>query len=287
MLLTYLSTHIRNFRHIHITMLIYNNAASRKKEFRKVGSGLLNKFINKLPVELHIPTYNFCGPGTKLNQRLLKGDQGINPLDEACKEHDIAYSKFPDIENRHRADKILEQKALERVKAGKIGEKIAALGVMGAMKVKRKLGMGLKRPRKGSKKIIGRGITFNKAVKAAREAIVGTKYSDIKQAAKSALTVLKRKKIREPRKRIIQIPKTGGFLPLIPLFAGLSALGALSGGAAGIAKAVNDAKTARDRLEEDKRHNRAMEDIKVGKGLYLKPYKQGCGLYLKPYQKNC
>ena len=85
--------------------------------------------------------------------------------------------------------------------------------------------------------------------------------------------------------RILPIPrKIGGFLPfLIPLFAGLSATGALAGGAAGIAKAVNDAKAAKRQLEESQRHNSAMEAIAVGKGLYLKPYKTGYGSYLKPY----
>lgn len=81
-------------------------------------------------------------------------------------------------------------------------------------------------------------------------------------------------------KRIIPIPKTGGFLPLIPIFAALSALGALSGGAAAIAKAVNQAKEAKNQLSESERHNKTMEAIAMGKGLYLKPYKRGLGLYL-------
>lgn len=44
-------------------------------------------------------------------------------------------------------------------------------------------------------------------------------------------------KIKPNEARIIGIPKTGMVLPLIPNFAGLSALGALSGVAAGIARA--------------------------------------------------
>lgn len=91
------------------------------------------------------------------------------------------------------------------------------------------------------------------------------------------------KKVKPPR--VIEVPKTGGILPLIPIFAGLSALGALSGGAAGIAKAVNDAKAAKQELEESQRHNKTMEAIALrGKGLYLKPYKSGLGLFLK---KKC
>lgn len=29
----------------------------------KRGSGLVNKLIDKLPFELHLPGYNYCGPG--------------------------------------------------------------------------------------------------------------------------------------------------------------------------------------------------------------------------------
>jgi len=50
----------------------------------KHSGGLIDKLINTLPLEAHMPGYNFCGPGTKLQKRLERGDQGINPLDEAC-----------------------------------------------------------------------------------------------------------------------------------------------------------------------------------------------------------
>ena len=60
----------------------------------KLGCGLVDKLINKLLFELHLPGgYQFCGPGTKLSKRLTRGDPGINKLDSACKDHDIAYSK--------------------------------------------------------------------------------------------------------------------------------------------------------------------------------------------------
>lgn len=95
-----------------------------------------------------------------------------------------------------------------------------------------------------------------------------------------------RKRIRIPR--IIPFEtKVGGFLPLIPLFAGLSALGSVAGGASAIAKTVIDAKNAKKKLDEDRRHNTAMEAIgKKGSGLYLrKTRKGGFGLFLKK-QKN-
>lgn len=80
--------------------------------------------------------------------------------------------------------------------------------------------------------------------------------------------------------RIIPVPKTGGFLPLVPIFAGLSAAGSLAGGAAGIAKAINSYKTAKKQLLESERHNKQIEALIIGKGLHLKPYKEGLGIFV-------
>lgn len=120
------------------------------KTSKKKGSGLINTLINKVPIELHLPGYQFCGPGTHLEKRLRKGETGINPLDTACREHDIAYSQSSDLSKRHEADKVLEDKAWQRVKAkdASFGEKLSALAVTGVMKGKRKLGMGIKKKKK-------------------------------------------------------------------------------------------------------------------------------------------
>lgn len=106
---------------------------------------LLNKTLFAIPYELHLPGYQFCGPNTKLQERLNRGGKGINGLDEACREHDIAYSNSNDLKTRHIADRILVTKAMNRVKSGNsgIGEKLAALAVAGAMKAKVKVGLGL------------------------------------------------------------------------------------------------------------------------------------------------
>lgn len=255
------------------------------------GHGFLNNLINKLPVELHIPGYQFCGPGTKLTKRLARGDRGINPLDAACKEHDIIYSQ--NRENllvRHEADKELAKRAVERIlaKDSDFSEKAAAIGVAGAMKIKRKLGMGLKKnvageEYKGNKKKKLK-ISWKKIINAAKS--IAKKTGSIKSTLKAARTAVKeaggKKYIKIPR--VLPMPKTkiGGFLPafLLPIFAGLSAIGALTGGAAGIAKTINDAKAANLQLEETKRHNLQMESIPIGKGLYLKPYGAGLKLYL-------
>ncbi|KYN00528.1 hypothetical protein ALC62_08701 [Cyphomyrmex costatus] len=100
------------------------------------------KVINALPFELHIPGYQFCGPGTRLKKRLARGDRGINPLDTACREHDIAYSHNNSLAERHGADNILAEKARKRITARDsfLTERAAATAVWAAMKAKTKMG---------------------------------------------------------------------------------------------------------------------------------------------------
>lgn len=235
----------------------------------------LNKAINKLPIELHVPGYKFCGPGTKLKERIARGDKPRNALDEACKEHDLAYSQDDSLSARHIADKQLEEKAWTRVKSrdSSFGERISALGVAGAMKVKRKLGLGHKKKKK----------------KKLSQLINSIKQSVGKSEPKTALEAIgvAIKTARKYKKQSIVVPrvlplKKGGFLPfLIPVFAALSALGAIGGATANIASAVNKARDAQKSLEESKRHNQSMEAIALGKGLFVAPYKKGQGLYFK------
>ena len=63
------------------------------------GSLDIQKHLSKLG-ELHLITttgekYNYCGPSTKLEERLNSGDpkyrDPINKLDAICQQHDIAY----------------------------------------------------------------------------------------------------------------------------------------------------------------------------------------------------
>lgn len=115
------------------------------------GSGIVNSIINKLPVEIHLPNYQFCGPGTRLEERLARGYLGINPLNSACKEHDIAYSqKHDNIKKRNIADRVLAEKAWSRViaKDSSLKEKVAAYAVTNIMKAKSKLGMGIRKRKK-------------------------------------------------------------------------------------------------------------------------------------------
>jgi hypothetical protein len=77
---------------------------------------------------------------------LKRGDQGVNKLDAAAKEHDIWYRDHRNAEDRWIADKDLQKKAWQRVisdDADLIEERLPALVTTGAMWAKRKLGLGL------------------------------------------------------------------------------------------------------------------------------------------------
>lgn len=87
-------------------------------------TSFVDSILEMLP-EVHIPGYNFCGPNTNLEKRLVDCTPGINELDCACKEHDIAYSGSTDLQMRYIADKILVLKVIRRVFARnvRIGER--------------------------------------------------------------------------------------------------------------------------------------------------------------------
>ena len=135
-------------------------ASSTVKLLSKPFSNLLNRTIDILPIELHLPGgYQYCGPGTKLAKRLARKDPGINKLDQACKEHDIAYSKYSDSAHRTAADRILATQAWNRVKSSdaSVREKAAALAVTAAMKAKTTFGGGKTRRKRGGGKTTKRG----------------------------------------------------------------------------------------------------------------------------------
>lgn len=280
-----------------------------KKKCEKSGAGFIDKLIDKIPIEIHLPKYQFCGPGTKLKKRMERGDQGINQLDAACKQHDIAYSTHADSSERSVADKILQKAAMKRVVASdaSLGERAAAFGVAAAMKAKRTLtGQGIGRKNikmtdKGfSKKTCGckkkknNEMSFAALIKNAKVAIKRSRPDTVDSAIKIAVRSIKKSKegndIKSPR-TIKMPPISGGILPLIPIFAGLGALGSIVGSTAGVASAINQAKKAQEELVESKRHNTMMEAIAIGtkkggKGFYLRPHKNGNGFYLSPYSKN-
>jgi len=255
---------------------------------RKVGGGgLLNKIIDRLPWELHLPNYQYCGPGTQLEKRLKLGQTGINKLDEACRKHDIVYSQSKDADTRRVADQVLEEEAWTRVRANDSNwkEKIFALGVTAAMKAKRKMGAGGKTRRKGVGKRKKRSTSLRKGMALARKALAGSKSSSLYEqtmlALKAAKSGVRRRKRMYPR--VIPVPKKkGGILPfLMAAVPALAALGSVVGGTASLVKTINEGKKASQELQEKIRHNKKIEELALGKGLYLKPWRGGLGLYVK------
>ncbi|KAL4123345.1 hypothetical protein QTP88_015542 [Uroleucon formosanum] len=117
------------------------------------------------------------------------------------------------------ADKVLENRAWERFKAEDSSrkEKLVAYAVTNAMKAKRKIGMGYKRKR----------LIKNNGMLAAKK----------KRTSKK----------KNSGKRLILTPgQSGGVIPLIPLFAELSALGSLMSGGASVYNAVQNSKRKKD-----------------------------------------
>ncbi|KAJ8912760.1 hypothetical protein NQ315_016716 [Exocentrus adspersus] len=235
------------------------------------GEGVLNSIIDKLPGEIHIPGYQFCGPGTKLKER-----------------------ESSDLQDRHKADYELEQRAWERVKSknAKFGEKAAAWLVTTAMKAKRNLDKQIKQGGKVTKSPQTNSFRRGVIKKVAKVLKQSPPQSTLKKSASIALNAARvaiknvggKKKVRVPR--IIPFDHSGGFLPLLPILGALGAVGSLAGGASAIAKTIIDAKNAKKKLEEDHRHNAAMESIGAkGSGLYLRKNRRGgFGLYLKKQQ---
>ena len=99
----------------------YNDVASKEE------NSVLDALIDLLPFKLNFPVgYEFCGAETYLDERLQLGDQGINLLDKACLQHDLAYNSDKD---RRKADWILADNAFARILSfdAKLSERTSAL----------------------------------------------------------------------------------------------------------------------------------------------------------------
>ncbi len=72
---------------------------------------------------------NFCGPGTNLEKRLARGDQGISQIDNSCKKHDIAYSKARSKTDIRKADNDLIRNINKATDAGRIQKSILKTGL--------------------------------------------------------------------------------------------------------------------------------------------------------------
>ena len=139
----------------------------------KTGKGLINTALRYMP-EMHlslpntvesenIPNgsfqntgkYSYCGPGTKVKKRVSEGYQGVNKLDNACKEHDIYYSKYKNTQARNVADDILASKASQIALNPNLPdyERKDARLVTGIMGVKSRFGMGIKKKTTNEEKL--------------------------------------------------------------------------------------------------------------------------------------
>lgn len=53
-------------------MYVHNKIKTAKHLRKKRGAGIINSIIDKLPIELHIPGYRYCGPGKYFQQYFEK-----------------------------------------------------------------------------------------------------------------------------------------------------------------------------------------------------------------------
>jgi len=74
-----------------------------------------------------------------------------------------------------------------------------------------------------------------------------------------------KKNVKVPR--VINVPKIGGFLPIVPILTAFSALGSLASDSAAIAKTINNARMAIEVMEKKNRHNRKVESVAVSQSL--------------------
>lgn len=143
--------------------------------------------------------------GTCLEERLARGDQGINPLDCACKEHDIAYQST-EAEDRYLADKKLEKLAMKRItaKSASVGERVTAVGVTLAMKAKRALARS-KRASTMNKPGVKRTKIIRRKVSGSKKKHTNTTSKTVKRAIRS-VKKLKCCQNAKKKKRIIETP---------------------------------------------------------------------------------
>ena len=267
------------------------------------GKGFVNSLIDKLPMELHIPFYNYAGPGTNLELRLEKGIKPVNGLDHASMMHDVSYSRSKDPTIRSAADAVLQEAAWKRFKDpnASVGEKAASWLTTAAMKAKRAMGAGLKKRKsttykdfpvnldESEKALILSSAEQKKPVNVSvnlfrtRESIINdttlplTNYQikKLKKARKENKTSMK---IKLSAKQI-QHFKTGGFLPAL-----LAAAPVVASVLGTIYNSYENKKTNNRLVQERIRHNQAMEE--QGGSLKKRSRKRkGTGLYMNKKPK--
>lgn len=181
-----------------------NNKNKEKKAY-----GLIDYIVNKLP-EIHIPGYSFCGPNTNVRERLQRGETGINKLDEACREHDIAYDTTTNSKDRNKADKELVGRAFKRIysKDAKIGERASAALVSTLIGTKiglHKIGLGLTDSRNNNNNNNNSNMRRRKTTRKNRRRRRTQNQSRFVRFG-GGIRKTKKKKTKRAKKRVLRIP---------------------------------------------------------------------------------
>ena len=119
------------------------NCKTNRKDFDGSALDIQNVLNQKWLPEFHMRTwkgkkYNYCGPNTRLEERLARGDEGINRLDQVCKQHDIDYSNALSLSDKHSAD----QKMIDAIEQFP-NQSLTERAIKNTIKLKKKLGLGL------------------------------------------------------------------------------------------------------------------------------------------------
>lgn len=122
------------------------------KKSIKYGAGVINKMINNLPFEMHLPGHNFTGPGTQLlwGKTRLNPDlsykewsKPINMVDEAAYKHDVCYLKNKDTKTRNEVCDKNMLRELDDIENPTFREKIERGIVKPIINTKKKFGLGI------------------------------------------------------------------------------------------------------------------------------------------------
>jgi len=122
-----------------------------KTKFVKTGTGLLNRVVNKLPFELHLPGHNFTGPGTRLDRRLNPDltpkdwSKPINRVDNAAYHHDLCYAKHRDTKTRNDICDRDMVRQLDEITNPTLRERLDKSIVRNLINAKANFGLGLKK----------------------------------------------------------------------------------------------------------------------------------------------
>lgn len=85
--------------------MLFGKSNPIKKVFGNIANTVKQTFGNWSTGQYHLPSYNYCGPGT-----ILDNKQATNAVDNACKKHDYAYDEITknknNLKNQELVDKV-------------------------------------------------------------------------------------------------------------------------------------------------------------------------------------